>query len=172
MHRRTDFYVVTREKQSKMGFPEGIAEKLLVKTFREFPYKEAADVQRAMAQGGPPPGTKQAPKAKGKPKSKTKAPATTTKKAAAAKSSGAAPPAPSAQAAAAAAAPTAAAPAPVPAPKESDVHPLGTGKKMEYNENGKQIPIGNGGVTSDYWWTQSLYETTGGCSGVRPELWR
>ena len=32
--------------------------------------------------------------------------------------------------------------------------------KLKYNEDGKQIPIGNGGITEKYYWTQSLKDLT------------
>ena len=31
---------------------------------------------------------------------------------------------------------------------------------IRYNKEGKQIPIGNGGICDSYFWTQSLTETT------------
>jgi hypothetical protein len=147
LHRRTDYYVINREKEGKMGFAPGVAEKLMVKTFRGFPYKEASDVQKAMQQQQPG-GAHSSRSKQTNPKAKTKSKASASSKAA--KGSPAASPVPA----------PAPAPALAPEPKEADVHPLGTGKKMNYNDEGKQIPVGNGGVTPNYWWTQTLYETT------------
>jgi hypothetical protein len=31
---------------------------------------------------------------------------------------------------------------------------------VKYSDRGKQVPVGNGGVTSHYHWTQTLYEVT------------
>lgn len=39
------------------------------------------------------------------------------------------------------------------------LHPDGD-LRVRYTDDGKQIPIGNGGVTPTYWWTQTLYDTT------------
>ncbi|CAM9328417.1 unnamed protein product [Heterosigma akashiwo] len=41
LHRKTDFYVVHADddNQAKMGFRAGAAEKILLQSFRKFPYK-------------------------------------------------------------------------------------------------------------------------------------
>jgi hypothetical protein len=47
------------------------------------------------------------------------------------------------------------APAPAPASKRAP-----TGPVVEYTEDGKQVPIANGGVGPGYWWAQSLADVT------------
>jgi len=51
---------------------------------------------------------------------------------------------------------TAAASSPPVAPEPSDEQL----PNVKYSERGKQVPVGNGGVTPHYHWTQTLYEVT------------
>ncbi|GMH72083.1 hypothetical protein TL16_g05825 [Triparma laevis f. inornata] len=108
LYRKTDFYVVGddesfKNKTATMGFPEGEAEKLLLRSYRKYHNK------RMKPNPAPAP-----------------APAQTK-------------------------------PTPQPPPTSS---PQPQQPSIKLNEKGEQIPIGNGGVTPNYYWTQSLYETT------------
>ena len=135
LHRKTDFFVeadaeLFAKKQARMGFPPGQAEKLLLSSFRKFPKKRLGGVANAGGGAG----------------------------ANAAANVGA----------------NAGVPLPVKA-KDSDpplntttttANPTSASNPPELpplpplNDKGEQIPAGNGGVTDQYYWTQSLYETT------------
>eukprot|EP00537_Pseudo-nitzschia_pungens_P000018 CAMPEP_0172368902 /NCGR_PEP_ID=MMETSP1060-20121228/29631_1 /TAXON_ID=37318 /ORGANISM="Pseudo-nitzschia pungens, Strain cf. cingulata" /LENGTH=392 /DNA_ID=CAMNT_0013093643 /DNA_START=41 /DNA_END=1219 /DNA_ORIENTATION=- len=154
LNRRTDFYLVphpddVKEGKAKMGFVEGDAEKMLLAAFRQFPL-------RRIPKGGIPAG------------GKGKAPATTTKKgsssvpaAAGEKSEKKAQPSLGAEE--------------TRLPKKDNTNEKTTTKEdddkageevpsnmkgIRYNEEGLQIPIGNGGSTPRYKWTQTIDETT------------
>jgi hypothetical protein len=124
LHRRTDFYLVPHpddvkdgKNNTKMGFSEGDAEKLLLAAFRQFPLrrmpKQKDQVEGSInAEGGDDP------------------------KAAA-----------------------------IPSPKEpqslvADKDLLDPMHGVRYNEEKKQIPVGNGGSTPVFKWTQNLEECT------------
>jgi len=126
LQRKTDLYVVAdveelRMKVAKMGFAEGAAEQLLLKSFRQFPFKRLGPSPPAPKPAAAAKATKAMPKA----------------------SAAANPPAPAPSSAPS----SASSPVPLPA-----APPL--------NEKGEQVPVGNGGVTDTYHWTQTLYETS------------
>jgi HSP20 family molecular chaperone IbpA len=139
LHRRTDFYVVHHEDDIrdnvpiKMGFKEGDAEKMLLAAFRQFP------LRKMPRQGGGGPGAGvggggATPTTNQQPKKQATAP---------------------------------------PAKAESKVKISSTAtkrkgsdeieeamRKVRLTEEGKQIPVGNGGSTSRYQWTQTIEEVT------------
>lgn len=154
LHRRTDFYLVPHEddvqagKPASMGFKEGDAEKLLISAFRQFPL-------RRIPKGGavaPPTAAKAVPKKN--PAIKSSASTTpATKEEASQETTSKEPPIPTKN------------------KKTSDEGNTGSNnlEGVEYNEEGKQIPMGNGGSTKRYKWTQTIDE----CSvlvGVPKEL--
>jgi hypothetical protein len=153
LNRRTDFYLVPQaedvnEGMAKMGFPEGDAEKLLLAAFRQLPLRRI-------------PKKKEAPK---------EAPRTTTitdisTPAAAAKkdNSGDAAPGKDASKAVAAAGDT---------EKSTETKKVAASVEpdaVRLTDEGVQIPVGNGGSTKRYKWTQTTEE----CSvlvGIPSEL--
>jgi len=137
LNRRTDLYVTFDPKQQRatMGFPEGIAEKMVLESMKKFPY-------RALEMGGPGAGAPTPPAAK-------KSPVSDAGKAAAVNAD-----------------------APRPPSKAGDKD---NGKSGQHTSSavprvapsaavrtkaGKLVPMGNGGFTDKYYWTQSLEEIT------------
>jgi hypothetical protein len=148
LHRKTDLYIVAdtedlRSGKAKMGFMEGAAENVVLSSFRKFPMKRLG--REGEGREGEV-GSESKRQAK-----KKQASVQRDAKQSAGKPSGGAPvtntvatttttPSPPASSASSASQPT---------------HP-----SIHYNDKGEQIPVGNGGVTSSYHWTQTLYETT------------
>eukprot|EP00937_MAST-01D_sp_MAST-1D-sp2_P006509 g6509.t1 len=202
LHRKTDFYVVANKNNGKMGFPAGVAERILLRSFHSLPMKDIDAVSRGMEkaqareskEADRKAATAKAARAKAKAKKEAKAKAEKSgSSGGSTASSGAALPralapgkdgafdvsgagdsltaavasAPTSPAASSASAPAAtatagaaAADAPLPPQQqEQQLHP-DAAVRIRYTDEGKQVPIGNGGVTANYWWTQTLYETT------------
>ena len=159
LHRRTDFYCIGG---GKMGFQEGQAEQILLASFRQFPLRRVGPKPAGVAKSNAAPSAakkeevhaKKETAAKPKPTLETSKPlldagpkskgadgnktnmTTDTKENA---------DIPTAE------------PAPTVAKekvekKKTDI--------IRYTEEGKQIPVGNGGSTSRYVWTQVLEEVT------------
>ncbi|RYY84842.1 hypothetical protein EON63_08475 [archaeon] len=121
LHRRTDFYVEfdAKVERPSMGFPQGKAEEILLKSFKNYPYvKYNAKQHGSSAESGE--SSLAATKT-----SNTKQTIQTD------------------------------------AQIQSDKpHPKTTQPTLQYTDAGKQIPIGNGGIGENYYWTQSLRELT------------
>lgn len=185
LHRNTDFYVTfdpAKTTKAGMGFPSGKAEQLLLRAFRSFPYKPYGggggdpQRQRSSAGAGRPtsssvrsPPTATAPSS-GSISRKKETPSSVARSAG---MSGQGAPLP--KGSAAAKAPTTSASASPPAPpahapgKNADDSPppaqptrpaAGGVMRVRYTKDGKQVPIGNGGVTPRYYWTQTVDEAT------------
>lgn len=148
LNRRTDFYVIPNQEESKanlpakMGFQEGDAEKLLLAAFRQFPLRRAPPQRTASsstAMGSP--ASVQSPK-----KDTAQPPATKegAKKEESEKKE-------EDQVKAEKSSPTATV-----EKKKSDTDDF----TVRYTDEDKQIPIGNGGSTDKYKWTQTLEETS------------
>jgi HSP20 family molecular chaperone IbpA len=145
LHRRTDFYLVPHEDDveagSYMGFREGDAEKLLLAAFRQFPL-------RKVPKGGLSQGKKSKPQSPKPPKPASTA--STTKKSPPKVEESKDPAVASAD-------------AKTDATTSKDDKDDKTVKKgnmagVQYNEEGLQIPVGNGGSTPNYKWTQTIDE--------------
>lgn len=182
LHRKTDFYVQFSKEdapkgfQPKMGFPSGQAEAMVARAFKSFPMKdynkELKRMEEAQAQYRPP-----VPKLKPTKPAKTKAkqtePSSSGSAGSKASSSSSAtstlpPPRPASKAA------TSSPPPPQngaelgsgesnPPPKAATNGAAAAAPQMptvRMTKRGKQMPIGNGGVTANYYWTQTLYELT------------
>jgi hypothetical protein len=174
-HRRTDLYVIKQPGDGRMGFPQGVAENIVLNSFRKFPYKSPPKLQE-VAKASSSSSSSSSKKAA----NKTDAPKKT--KAAASSSS------PSAGETTLETPPVASImppPAP-PLPSTKKDHPDNSTPKenneasstrgggdgggggggggaipgVRYTNDGKQIPIGNGGIGKNYWWTQTLEEVT------------
>lgn len=180
LHRNTDFYVTfdpATTAKAGMGFPSGKAEQLLLRAFRSFPYKpyggDAGEQQRQRStagEGGKPatasPPTATAPSSgSSSPKKETPSPvarsASTSGQGAPATNTKAAAKSPTISASASPPAPPAAAgggahPSPAPRPNRTAAGDM----RVRYTKDGKQVPIGNGGVTPRYYWTQTVNEAT------------
>lgn len=169
LHRRTDFYCILPEDDGgsgggggrNVGFKEGQAEQILLATFRQFPLRRV----------GPPPPP---------PKTTTaKSPSTTTSSSASKATKGTVSPANKAKDSETESnkAKKVVATADVIA-KDNTAGTVGDKQQtstkpavvaasnnnetttIRYTNDGKQIPIGNGGSTSRYVWTQTLEEVT------------
>ena len=137
LNRRTDFYLVPHpDEPNSMGFKEGDAEKLLLAAFRQFPLRRIPK----KSQGSTPPtaAAAAAPKAvkPTKPASKESTKEESTKP------------------------PTTTTTTKSPPKKKSEKDEIGNMAGVEYNEEGLQIPVGNGGSTKQYKWTQTIDETS------------
>eukprot|EP00903_Cladosiphon_okamuranus_P013661 g12722.t1 len=182
LHRNTDFYVTfdpATTAKAGMGFPSGKAEQLLLRAFRSFPYKPygggADEQQRQRSSTGGGQGTATASSARSPPTAppsgsisrKKEAPSPvarstgTSGQAAPVAKAKAAPKSPTASASASPPAPPAAAGggaphSPAPQPNRTAAGDM----RVRYTQDGKQVPIGNGGVTPRYYWTQTVNEAT------------
>eukprot|EP00531_Pseudo-nitzschia_arenysensis_P010749 CAMPEP_0116135084 /NCGR_PEP_ID=MMETSP0329-20121206/11001_1 /TAXON_ID=697910 /ORGANISM="Pseudo-nitzschia arenysensis, Strain B593" /LENGTH=408 /DNA_ID=CAMNT_0003629859 /DNA_START=33 /DNA_END=1259 /DNA_ORIENTATION=- len=164
LNRRTDLYMVPHPDdvgKHTMGFAEGDAEKMLIAAFRQFPL-------RRIPKGGPQANPKANPKASQPTKSNaTKKGSAPSSKQVAAKAKVEKPP----KVAESSSSPdNKTTKENLSAKKESsesndkdddddDSVPPNM-KGVRYNEEGLQIPIGNGGSTPRYKWTQTIDETT------------
>jgi hypothetical protein len=133
LHRRTDFYLVPNDAdikgKSKMGFPEGEAEKLLLAAFRQFPLRRMPRQQQqhvtdkhAQKDDPPSPGKKQVPPPALKDKEKDAATSVV--------------------------------------PDKKSATQEAKDEIILYTEEGLQVPVGNGGSTKRYKWTQTTDECT------------
>eukprot|EP00588_Corethron_pennatum_P036411 CAMPEP_0194349790 /NCGR_PEP_ID=MMETSP0171-20130528/107286_1 /TAXON_ID=218684 /ORGANISM="Corethron pennatum, Strain L29A3" /LENGTH=382 /DNA_ID=CAMNT_0039117283 /DNA_START=72 /DNA_END=1220 /DNA_ORIENTATION=- len=150
LQRRTDLYYVRDEggEGHRMGFPLGDAEKIVLASFREFPLRR---VPCSPSRTGTAPGTGARPEGRAEG------------------AQGAAPaPAPDARPSHAAGGKKiddkggASGPAAPPTGKKNMTGASGERglSDVRYTEEGLQVPVGNGGVTSAYYWTQTLDEVT------------
>ena len=155
LHRRTDFYVIHHEDDVrdnvpiKMGFKEGDAEKMLLAAFRQFPLRKMPRQGGAGVGGGATPAAakqQQPPKKQaaaspakvGAPKAKTEMKSVES----------------------AANAPTKEASSTTTNKKKASDEIEEAMNKVRLTEEGKQIPVGNGGSTSRYQWTQTVEEVS------------
>jgi len=196
LHRRTDLYVTFDPKGSRanMGFPEGIAEKMVLERMRKFPYRTVEDVQRSQGSSGDQVRGRHSGKAGGNTtnigatsvnssvgkthasiSSSSPSPLSSTTT-----SSSSSTPPPPPHGTGAAVSPGGGVPDNVNsgntgqdqggrthsgtpatgAGAGSDVAPSSHRQPGLRTEDGKLIPIGNGGFTDIYYWTQSLEELT------------
>jgi HSP20 family molecular chaperone IbpA len=132
LHRRTDFYLVPndadiKEGKSKMGFPEGEAEKLLLAAFRQFPLRRMPRLQQEPVTDVP---AKKEDTTQSLAKKQMSAPAL----------------------------------------KDEEKDTVTSDQKsvaketeddtIRYTKGGLQVPVGNGGSTKRYKWTQTIDECT------------
>ncbi|CAB9517543.1 Nuclear migration protein nudC [Seminavis robusta] len=143
LHRRTDFYLVPndvdlKEGKVRMGFPEGEAEKLLLAAFRQFPLRRMPRQQQQQSKQQPTTQPKKAePKTESAPSPKEQqstTPASSKDVEKDAKN-------------------TTTEDEKKPEKKEPE-------ETVRYTEEGLQVPVGNGGSTKRYKWTQTLEECT------------
>ena len=144
LNRRTDFYCIHDKSEGpNMGFVEGQAEQILLASFRQFPLRKV---------GKKPSGVVGAPVSK-KP--------TTTRNEASAKQSTGKPAVESSKLS-----PPEAksidqdAKVDAPASEQKCSEKQASGSSVRLTEDGKQIPVGNGGSTNRYVWVQTLEEVT------------
>jgi len=141
-----------QQGMAKMGFKEGDAEKLLLASFRQFPLRRIPSKKQGGGGGGAGGGT-------GAGTSTKAAPSTPVTKENPKEES------------APVAVPTTATTGTTLKEEKSDGSNKETKKKttnnnnnnmdgVEYNEEGLQVPVGNGGSTPQYKWTQTLEEST------------
>lgn len=179
LHRHTDFYVIIGAQSGKatMGFPEGKAEKLLMKAFKSFPFRPY--VAQTDAPSSADQGSKDARKGLLSPNQKNREQSAVRERGpsiplklpkpdsdmfggsvtAAASTGGRV---------AEAISPSNRIPSPADSttstrivpPSSTSSHTKGAGLRVRYTDDGKQIPLGNGGVTSRYYWTQTITEAT------------
>ena len=143
LHRRTDFYMVPNEEDIEegvplqMGFREGDAEKLLLAAFRQFPLRR---MPRKGSGGG-----------NSKIGSSSEVAPTSTDGVSIRKTQ------PPDQAASSTGGNEDTKESTFAAKKPKKRDPM---DEVRLTEEGLQIPIGNGGVTKDYTWTQTIDETS------------
>lgn len=142
LHRRTDFYLVPNDEdlnegKAKMGFKEGEAEKLLLAAFRQFPLRRMPRQQSAPTSKSSNSNTSAPSKASPSPAASEKKPAKEVAKVEGEKAT-----------------------PPLAKSKETSKKEEDPAEKVRYTEEGVQVPVGNGGTTSRYKWTQTLEECT------------
>ena len=161
LSRRTDFFLVPHpddvgesksgRRQHKMGFPEGDAEKLLIAAFRQFPL-------RRIPKGGIPRSSSSPQKkpAEKKAKAKKPVPSSSTTKSDSKKKDV------ESSSSSSDSSETKTDPKNVTEKHDNDdkQNVPSNMKGVRYNEEGLQIPEGNGGSTPRYKWTQTIDETT------------
>ncbi|KAG7358714.1 HSP20-like chaperone [Nitzschia inconspicua] len=163
LNRRTDFYLIPHPDDvqegvsTTMGFAEGDAEKLLLAAFRQFPLRRIPKGVAAR-KAGIAKSPASAPSAPKTDQTTSNATNTTTDKTTTTTKANSTPESSI----------DAGSSADDPKKKQdvssSDRDPVeslpSNMKGIEYNEDGLQIPVGNGGSTPRYKWTQTLEETT------------
>ncbi|CAM9243945.1 unnamed protein product, partial [Hapterophycus canaliculatus] len=188
LHRKTDFYITfdpAKTAKARAGFPLGRAEQVLLRAFRSFPHKPDASVgggsgrgggrgSGALKDGGGAEGERRFTSAAAAPTATTapaysSAPGEKKAPSPAAGPAGNILPTGSSPVSAASSsrlsedtrAPSSSvAPSPAPATIRSTNPATAEGIRIRYTKDGKQIPIGNGGVTPRYYWTQTVKEAT------------
>lgn len=147
LNRRTDFYCIMQNDTGGMGFKAGQAEQILLSSFRQFPLRKVGTMKSSASKNSVPSSVKQSPVTKDLPKKivekkveeeptpKKTVKDNTDKKEIKAEDES-----------------TLAISKPKVSKQKSDT--------IRYTNEGKQIPIGNGGSTSRYVWTQTLEEVT------------
>lgn len=176
--------------KADMGFPTGKAEQMLLRAFRSLPYKPYGSVGGGSGGGGSGgtrkgrrpgegergststavPATTKIVSSKSSALGEKKVPspvvgAGTVLRADTGVSAGPAPatvvsPTPTAPTGYSVAPSSSVAPLPTPSAARSTEPATAGGIRVRYTEDGKQIPIGNGGVTPKYYWTQTVKEAT------------
>ena len=134
LHRRTDFYLVPHEEdlkqgRAKMGFREGDAEKVLLASFRQFPLRRLPKVGSAPSSTKSTATTTVAPKTETPRDASVAAPSQDEAKTSNSLSNKKS------------------------IPKNSSPH-----EAVRLTKEGLQVPVGNGGSTERYKWTQTLDE--------------
>jgi hypothetical protein len=159
LHKHTDFYIVDPSETRKMGFALGQAERLVTESFRRYPLKDPAGVPKAH------PSIDAVYNAKPAVKRATNRAATSQPKKsqvnAADASASSSKAAASAAASATSGAPAAATTPPPKARPAQTVMPFGSPQRaVRRTKQGKQVPVGNGGASELYTWTQTLNDLT------------
>ena len=145
LHRRTDFYLVPHPddiqegKPVKMGFKEGDAEKVLLAAFRQFPLRriprEAAGGETATTTSAKTPaGATSTKTSEGKNALNSNEESENENEVSISK------------------------PSSKVSGKAKNIDEIGNMAGVEYTEEGLQKPVGNGGSTAQYKWTQTLDE--------------
>eukprot|EP00501_MAST-03F_sp_TOSAG23-6_P001036 GSMAST32.ASY1.ANO1.1078.1 assembled CDS len=136
LHRRTDFYVVQPPGGANMGFPPGVAESLLLRSFRKLHLKPHPDASPISHKGI----SSVEKNVKKIETSRQVTPSSDVSSLSNADFS-------------------------LESTKANQCKSFVSCQKsvvpsIKYTDDGKQIPIGNGGITSNYWWTQTLDDVT------------
>jgi hypothetical protein len=132
LHRRTDFYVTLdkTDDNAKMGFPEGVAEQMVLRTMNKYNFKKYALEKQKYEQQSP------SSSSSSSSSSSKLSPSSSSSSSSSSSNS------------------TVIDINPQSAPSSS------SSLAVRYSEEGKQIPIGNGGIGPNYYWTQTLQDLT------------
>ena len=171
-HRKTDLYLVANKEQNNMGFPSGIAEKLVLRAFRSLPMKDISKIRTKQGLKNPTSTDPrivelEAPSApasslknmkltppNGNVDNKKVKPTTSAKKEKPSE------PDASAGNTTAASASSTTTTSKGKGSSASGGTTSASNPPIRYNDKGQQIPIGNGGICEKYFWTQNLNELT------------
>lgn len=140
LERKTDFYVQfdpadKTYSRYKMGFPIGSAEKMVIKSFRQYPLKDYGELV---------PPENDSPNAHPLPSNSIDSPTKV----------------PMNEPALTSVAPCTPPKTPAVVPKTPSKTPRSAPLTPSYTPEGKQYPIGNGGIGENYYWTQTLKDVT------------
>jgi len=149
LHRKTDLYIEQRGENYRMGFAPGDAQKKVIAAFQKFPTKPGNALKvRGNAPQPSQPNRPQyvevepvSPTPPSAPSSTTMSSTTTTITAASTETK-------------------TTTTTTTTTPASTTTKNKNAGPTVRLTKEGKQIPVGNGGVTDRYYWTQTLHEVT------------
>ena len=162
LHRKTDLYIEQQGTHYAMGFGPGEAKQKVIKAFQKFPYKKGDSLKvKGKAPEPSAPNRPQFvevepvhPNATSSTKSKsTTSSSTTNNPTISASGTGTTGETKST-------ATTSTETTDTPTTTTTSKTNKNAGPTVKLTEEGKQIPVGNGGVTDRYYWTQTLHEVT------------
>lgn len=163
LHRRTDFYLIPNEEdlkagRAKMGFQQGYAEKVLLASFRQFPLRRLPKVATTGNRNG---GGSSSSSSSTVPASASVGAAVASAKKESTPSSST--PSLQAQASSSTPSPSSSADTITTMPKTRHSEAVATAdddntSAVRLTDDGLQVPVGNGGSTKRYKWTQTIEE--------------
>ena len=159
LHRKTDLYIEQHGKNYRMGFAPGDAQKKVVAAFQKFPTKPGSALKvRGNAPKPSQPNRPQYVEVEPVAPTPPSAPSTTTPSTTTTTTTTSQPHPANTTATPTETKTTTTMPAST--ATKNKTKNKNAGPTVRLTKEGKQIPVGNGGVTDRYYWTQTLHEVT------------